>query len=89
MPLAISNPVAGNHNDLYKIEVQFEVVTGTLEQANITVDGLFLKADAGFDSKEIRLCCVKKEINTNVCFIKRNRDADRDEYYDQLLCNDI
>ena len=51
LPLAISNPVAGNHNDLYNIEVQFEVVTGTLEQANIPVEGLFLNADAGFDSK--------------------------------------
>ena len=70
LPLAISNPVAGNHNDLYNIEVQFEVVTGTLEQANIQVDGLFLNADAGFDSKEFRLCCEKKEINANVVSIK-------------------
>lgn len=41
LPLAISNPIAGNHNDLYNIEVQFEVATGTLEQANISIDGLF------------------------------------------------
>ena len=76
LPLAISNPVAGNHNDLYNIEVQFEVVTGTLEQANIPARGLFLNADAGFDSKEFRLCCEKKEINANVCFNKRNGDTD-------------
>jgi transposase len=88
LPLAISNPVAGNHNDLYNIEVQFEVVTGTLEQANINVDGLFLNADAGFDSKEFRLCCEKKEINANVCFNKRNGNVDRDEYFDQLLYNE-
>ena len=88
LPLAISSPVAGNHNDLYNIEVQFEVVTGTLGQANIPVDGLFLNADAGFDSKEFRLCCEKKEINANVCFNKRNGDADRDEYFDQLLYNE-
>ena len=88
LPLAISNPVAGNHNDLYNIEVQFEVVTGTLEQANINVEGLFLNADAGFDSKEFRLCCEKKEINANVCFNKRNGNTDRDEYFDQLLYNE-
>lgn len=35
VPLGISDPVAGNHNDLFNIEVHFEVVTGTLEQANI------------------------------------------------------
>jgi transposase len=85
LPLAISNPVAGNHNDLYDIEVQFEIITGTLEQANIAVEGLFLNADAGFDSKEFRLCCEKKEINANVCFNKRNGDTDREEYFDQLL----
>lgn len=86
--MAISNPVTGNHNDLYEIEVQFEVVTGTLEQANILVKGLFLNTDAGFDSKEFRLCCEKKEINANICFNKRNGDADRNEYFDQLLYNE-
>ncbi|MDY0090545.1 MAG: IS5 family transposase [Flavobacteriaceae bacterium] len=85
LPLAISNPVAGNHNDLYDIEVQFEVVTATLEQANIQVEGLFLNADAGFDSKEFRASCGKREINANVCFNKRNGNADRDEYFDRLL----
>ena len=88
LPLAISNPVAGNHNDLYDIEVQFEVITGTLEQANISVEGLFLNADAGFDSKEFRLCCERKEINANVCFNKRNGNTDRDECFDQLLYNE-
>lgn len=80
--------MTGNHNDLYEIEVQFEVVTGTLEQANILVKGLFLNTDAGFDSKEFRLCCEKKEINANICFNKRNGDADRNEYFDQLLYNE-
>ena len=61
LPLAMSEPVAGNHNDLYDIEVQFEVVTTTLEQADISVDGLFMNADAGFDSKNFREACSKKE----------------------------
>ncbi len=81
----MSEPLAGNHNDLYNIEVQFEVVTATLEQANITVEGLFLNADAGFDSKDFRNSCEKKEINANVCFNKRNGNTDRDEYFDQEL----
>lgn len=87
LPLAISNPVAGNHNDLYNIEVQFEVVTATLKDADIAVEGLFLNADAGFDSKEFRLSCKKKEINANICFNKRNGDVDREEYFDQELYN--
>ena len=41
VPLAMSEAVAGNHNDLHDIEVQFEVVTETLEQAEIPIEGLF------------------------------------------------
>lgn len=86
LPLAMSEPISGNHNDLHNIEVQFEVVTGTLEEADISVEGLFLNADAGFDSKRFRESCDKKDINANVCFNKRNGNTqDREEYFDQEL----
>ncbi len=49
---------------------------------------LFLNADVSFYSKKFRLCCEKKEINANVCFIKRNGNTDRDEYFEQLLYNE-
>ena len=49
LPIAMSGPVPGNHNDLFEIEVQFEEVVGTLGEAEISVDGLFISADAGFD----------------------------------------
>lgn len=89
IPLAISEPVSGNHNDLYNIEVQFEEITSTLEEAEISVKGLFMNADAGFDSKEFRDCCEKKGINANICFNKRNGESsDRDEYFDQELYNE-
>ncbi|WP_146052848.1 transposase, partial [Aquimarina sp. I32.4] len=88
LPLALSEPLAGNHNDLYDIELQFEVVTSTLEDANISIEGLFLNADAGFDAKNFRNSCDKKDINANVCFNKRNGDLDRDEYFDQELYNE-
>ena len=88
LPLAMSEPVAGNHSDLFDIEVQFEVVTATLDKAEINLDGLFLNADAGFDSKDFRAACASKEINANICFNKRNGDTDRDEYFDQELYNE-
>nr|WP_103864480.1 IS5 family transposase [Aquimarina sp. I32.4] len=88
LPLALSEPLAGNHNDLYDIETQFEVVTSTLEDANISIEGLFLNADAGFDAKDFRNSCDKKDINANVCFNKRNGDLDRGEYFDQELYNE-
>ncbi len=88
LPLAMSEPISGNHNDLHDIEVQFEVVTATPEQAEIPVEGLFLNADAGFDSKNFRDSCGKKEIQANVCFNKRNGNTeDRGEYFDQDLYN--
>jgi len=86
LPLAMCEPVSGNHNDLFNVEVQFEVVTSTLEDANISVDGLFMNADAGFDYKDFRLACAKKKVNANICFKKRNGNVqDGDEYFDQEL----
>ena len=70
------------------MKFSLKLVTVTLEQANIPVEELFLNADAGFNSKEFRLCCEKKEMNANVCFNKRNGDTDRDKYFDQLLYNE-
>lgn len=66
-------------------EVQFEVVIATLEQADIPVKGLFLNADAGFDSKEFRKSCDKKEVNVNICLNKRNGNGDRNGYFDKGL----
>ena len=89
LSLAMSEPISGNHNDLHDIEVQFEVVTGTLEEAEIPVEGLFLNADAGFDAANFRTSCNEKEINANICFNKRNGNTeDRDEYFDQDLYNE-
>ena len=86
IPLAMSEPAPGNHNDLFDIQVQFEVFTATIEGADIPVEGLFINSDAGFDSKEFRSACAAKEINANVCFNKRNGNADdRDEYFDKEL----
>ena len=86
LPLAMSEPMPGNHNDLHEIKVQFEVVTATLKGAGIATRGLFLNADAGFDSRNFRDSCAKKDINANECFNKRNgKTADRDEYFDPKL----
>jgi len=88
LPLAMSEPLSGNHNDLHNIEVQFEVITATLEEAEIPVEGFFLNADVGFDSENFRNSCGKKEIQANVCFNKRNgKTQDREEYFDQGLYN--
>ncbi|WP_373519629.1 transposase, partial [Pricia sp.] len=48
-------------------------------------EGLFMNADAGFDSMDFRNSCYKNDINANICFNKRNGDNDRDEYFDKEL----
>ena len=89
LPLAMLEPVSGNHNDLFDIEVQFEVVTSTLGDANISVEGLFMNADAGFDSKDFRSASAKKQINANICFNQQKESAlARDEYFDQERYDD-
>lgn len=85
LPLAMSQPVSGNHNDLFDIEVQFEEVIGTLEEAEISVDGLFVNGDAGFDSQKLRNKCEAKGIIANMCPNKRNGNTDTDHYFDQKL----
>lgn len=85
LPLAMSVPVSGEHNDLYRIKRSTDEIFGTLEEAGISVDGLFLNADAGFDSEDFRNQCFSHGVFPNVCFNKRNGGYDRNE----LLINEL
>jgi len=85
LPLALSCPVVGNHNDLYAIENSSEELFSTLVEAQISTDGLFINADSGFDSKDFRSVCNKWGIIPNVAFNYRNGES-KDEYLlDELL----
>ena len=85
LPLALSSPVAGNHNDLFAIEKSSEELFSTLTEAKISTDGLFLNADSGFDSKEFRSICNKWGVISNVAFNYRNGET-KDKYLlDDLL----
>ena len=85
IPLAMSEPIAGNHNDLHQIEKYFNKILDTLTKAKIRIDGLFLNADAGFDSKELRDLCKKLEIFPNIAINQRNGTVDEDIFIDELL----
>jgi len=50
--LAISEPISGEYNDLSQIKQHFEELILWLKKVDITIEGLFLNADAGFDSKK-------------------------------------
>lgn len=72
LPLAMSTPVAGNHNDLYEIERSIKEITDILTAAQIPTTGLFINADAGFDSENLFAACYRKDIIANVAYNKRN-----------------
>ncbi|MCT4639336.1 MAG: transposase [Bacteroidales bacterium] len=85
LPLAMSNPVGGNHHDLYNIEESLGEIFGILEEADISLDGLFLNADGGFDSEIFRRTCVKKSVIPNVDKNKRKGNVDEEEFLDDEL----
>lgn len=80
--LAMSNPVSGNHHDLFDIGFHFEEVTSILDEAKISTEGLFMNFDAGFDSEKFQKITVAKGIVANICPNKRNKKSDdKQEYY--------
>ena len=85
LPLAISSPIAGNHHDLYQIDCHLDELFQTLEKAKIATDGLFVNADAGFDSKEFRGKCYEYGIIPNTAVNPRNGNNDEIIIFDDLL----
>ena len=85
LPLAMSEPVSGNYNDLFDIDVQFEEVVGTLEETQISIDGFFINGDTVLDSQKLRDKCEAKGVIANICLNKRNRSTDADHYFDEKL----
>ena len=76
MPLACSRAISGEHNDLFDIQLHFQDICLTLAGANIQTQGLFINADAGFDSKDFLLFCSCQDIHLNCMENKRNSKAD-------------
>ena len=70
IPLAMSTPVSGSHNDVDNIsEVLSELFSG-LNSSALPVSGLFLNADAGLDTEQFRRRCHEHEVFPNGAFNK-------------------
>lgn len=76
LPLACSRAISGEHNDLYDIRMHFQDICQTLTGANIQTSGLFVNADAGFDSRDFSLFCSCRDIHLNCPDNKRNSKTD-------------
>ena len=70
--MAMCTPQEGQHHDLFQIQELFGEICGLLEEAGISLRGLFLNADAGFDSAEFVSACESREIMANVRENPRN-----------------
>jgi transposase len=84
IPIACSDPVPGNHNDAYELEKNVEKMLNNIQSCNIRTDGLFLNADAGFDTETFRKYCYKNNIIENIDMNKRNGN-ENDHIFDELL----
>jgi hypothetical protein len=84
--LVCSQPVSGAHHDLYEIEQVFKELCALLQEAGIQTEGLFLNADAGFDSQEFRNLCSEMKIEANIAVNARNGITPEEFiYFDEKL----
>jgi transposase len=88
LPLSMSEPVAGNHNDLYEIKTSTNELFDVLEEADIATEGLFINADAGFDAESFRQACQEKGVIANVAINKRNSQQLHEHILDEDLYNE-
>ncbi len=86
-PLACATPQAGNHHDLFAIETSFGELCDLVEEAQISLDGLFLNADSGFDASSLRDDCFRRGIEANIAQNPRSgqKEAAADLYFDEKL----
>ena len=83
-----ASPQEGQHTDLVELQALFEEICQFLTAAGIAIKGLFLNADAGFDSQEFRKVCEQKEINANSPHNPRNGkevESIAYQYFDEEL----
>lgn len=59
-------------HDLFEIEKLFEELCVLLESAQVNLKGLFLNADSGFDSQNLRVLCANREIEANIALNPRS-----------------
>lgn len=84
IPLACSEAIAGNHNDAFELVKNVNKMFKDIRLSNISNDGLFLNADAGFDTTAFRESCFKNDIIDNIDKNKRNGE-ENESIFDTLL----
>lgn len=85
--LACGQPASGEHHDSYRIEQVFSELLNLLKQAGLATEGLFLNADAGFDTQALRQVCWRENIQANLASNPRKAAEAPAEaaYFDEVL----
>jgi len=84
--LFCSQPISGNHNDLYEIKEHFNEIMEMAKKAGIDLTYLFLNADGGFDDAKFRQLLEGHSIEGNIPKNKRRGTTqDLDYYFDEQL----
>lgn len=78
--LAISENIAGNHHDAYKITEYFETMTAHFKEKGLLQKGQYLNADPGFDAKKFRKQLEEKGYTANIKENKRNQKLALNQY---------
>jgi transposase len=84
IPICCSKPISGEHNDAYKLVETMKGMVASLQQCNINTDGVFLNADAGFDTASFREYCRNHGIIDNIDSNSRN-GIQQQSILDELL----
>lgn len=79
--LAFGSPKSGNFHDLNEIEVILNEILTLLKEAKVDHKGLFLNADAGFDSTKFRAILREEEIMANIPKNRRNGEKSDDDFF--------
>ena len=85
-----SPPLAGNRHDLFDIETLYEELCGLLDAVQLSLEGLFLNADGGFNAQASRADCFRRGIEANIAPNPRSRESEdtqdtQDTYLDTAL----
>ena len=89
IPLAMSTPVSGSHNDLHCISEVLQGLFAGTEDSGLSVSGLFLNADAGFDSAQFGRDCHQQEVFPNVASISGEECAEMTSYLMNCFTGEI
>jgi transposase len=76
-----SEPISGEHHDSFEIKKVLTKIFESMQAKGLNLDGLFLNADPGFDSKELRELCEQYGVFPNIKANKRNAPIDSNEGY--------